>query len=71
MLENDEEDQLQRWCEKEEVLHRAKEDRNIIHNIKTRKANWICHIFLKNWFLKYATERMIEGRIEGKTRKKT
>jgi len=34
MLENDGEVQLQRSCEKEEVLHRAKEDRNIIHNIK-------------------------------------
>jgi len=57
--------------ENEEVLHRAKEDRNTIYNIKTRKAIWICHILRRNWFLKYATERTIEGRIEGKMRKKT
>jgi hypothetical protein len=50
---------------------RAKEDRNTIHNIKTKKANWICHILRRKWLLKRATERMIEGRIEEKTRQKT
>jgi hypothetical protein len=29
----------------EEVLHRAKEERNILHAIKRRKANWMGHIF--------------------------
>jgi len=28
----------------EEALLRVKEDRNILHKIKRRKANWICHI---------------------------
>jgi hypothetical protein len=28
----------------EEVLHRVKEERNIVHTIKRRKANWIGHI---------------------------
>jgi len=28
----------------EEVLHRVKEERNILHAIKRRKANWIGHI---------------------------
>jgi hypothetical protein len=28
----------------EEVLHRVKEDRNILHKRKQRKANWIGHI---------------------------
>jgi hypothetical protein len=26
------------------VLHRAKKERNILHTIKRRKANRICHI---------------------------
>jgi hypothetical protein len=29
----------------EEVLHRVKEERNILHTINRRKANWIGHIF--------------------------
>jgi hypothetical protein len=28
----------------EEVLHRVKEDRNILHTTKRRKSNWIGHI---------------------------
>jgi hypothetical protein len=32
----------------EEVLHRVKEERNIMHRIKIRKANWICHILCRN-----------------------
>ena len=28
----------------EEVLHRVKEERSVIHTIKRRKANWIGHI---------------------------
>jgi hypothetical protein len=27
----------------EEVLHRVKEERNILHTVKRRKANWIGH----------------------------
>jgi hypothetical protein len=37
----------------EEVLHRVKEERNILHTIKRRKANWIDHILRKNCLLKY------------------
>jgi hypothetical protein len=47
---------------KNEVLHRVKEERNIIHIIKRRKANWISHILRGNCHLK----RIIEGKIEGK-----
>jgi hypothetical protein len=36
----------------EEVLHRVKEERNILHTIKRRKANWIGHILRKNCLLK-------------------
>jgi hypothetical protein len=28
----------------EEVLHRVKEERNMLHTIRRRKANWIGHI---------------------------
>jgi hypothetical protein len=48
----------------EEVLHRVKEDRNILHTIKTRKANWIGHILRRNCFLKHVIEGKLEGRIE-------
>jgi hypothetical protein len=30
----------------EKVLHRVKEERNIIHTLKKEKANWIGHILL-------------------------
>jgi hypothetical protein len=57
----------------EEVLHRVKEERNIVHTIKRRKANWIGHILFRNCRLKHVIEGKLEGRIEmaGKTRKKT
>jgi hypothetical protein len=32
----------------EEVLLRVSEQRNIIHTIKRRKANWICHVLRKS-----------------------
>jgi hypothetical protein len=49
----------------EEVLHRVKEERNIVHTIKRRKAYWICHILRRNCLLKY----VIEGKIERKRRR--
>jgi hypothetical protein len=33
----------------EEVLHRVKEERNIVHTIKRRKANWIGHFLRRNF----------------------
>jgi hypothetical protein len=45
----------------EEVLHRVKEERNILHTIRRRKANWIGHILRKNCLLKH----VIEGNLEG------
>ena len=32
----------------EEVLQIVREDRNILHTVKRRKANWIGHILLRN-----------------------
>jgi hypothetical protein len=44
VLEKESEDQFDRSCENEEVLHTVKEDRNILHTIQRKKANWIGHI---------------------------
>ena len=46
----------------EEVLLRVKEQRNILHEIHKRKANWIRHILRGNCLLK----RIIEGKIQGR-----
>ena len=45
----------------EEVLLRVKEQRNILHEISKRKANWIGHILCRNCLL----QRVIEGKIKG------
>jgi hypothetical protein len=46
----------------EDVLLRVKEQRNILHEIRIRKANWIGHILRRNCLL----QRVIEGKIQGK-----
>jgi hypothetical protein len=48
----------------EEVLHRVKEERNILHTIKRRKANCIGHILRRNCLLKHVIEGKLEERIE-------
>jgi hypothetical protein len=47
----------------EEVLHRAKEERNILHTVKRRKGNWIGHILRRNRLLKHVIEGKIDVRI--------
>jgi hypothetical protein len=47
-----------------EVLHRVKEERNIVHTIKRRKANWIGHTLRRNCLLKHVIEGKLEGRKE-------
>ena len=49
---------------KEEVLLRVKEQRNILHEIGKRKADWIGHILRKNCLLQQVIEGKIEGMIE-------
>jgi hypothetical protein len=44
-----------------EKLHRVKEERNILHTTKRRKANWIGHIISTNCLLKRITEGKTEG----------
>jgi len=45
----------------EGVLPRDKEQRNILHEIRKRKANWVGHILRRNCL----TQRVIEGKIKG------
>jgi hypothetical protein len=48
----------------EEVLHRVKEERDIVHTVKRRKANWIGHILRTKCLLKHVIEGKLEGSIE-------
>jgi hypothetical protein len=62
-LEKDGDDELDRRVRNEEELQRVNEDRNILHTISRRKANWIGHILRRNCLLKTLL-RKIEERIE-------
>ena len=44
----------------EDVLLRVKEQRNILHEIRKRKANWTGHILRRNNLL----QRVIEGKTQ-------
>jgi hypothetical protein len=46
------------------VTLRVKEQRNILHEIRKRKANWIGHILRRNCLLQRVTEGNIKGGIE-------
>jgi hypothetical protein len=48
----------------EDVLLRVKEQRNILHEIRKRKANWICHILSRNCILQRVTEGKTQGGIK-------
>ena len=56
----------------EEVLLRVKKQRNILHEIRKRKANWIGHILRRNCLLQRVIEEKIKGGIEvtGRRRRK-
>jgi hypothetical protein len=56
----------------EDVLLRVKEQRNILHEISKRKANWIGHILHRNCLLRQVIEGKIKGGIEvtGRRRRK-
>jgi hypothetical protein len=53
----------------EEVLFRVKEQRNILHEIRKRKANLIGHILRRNCLLLRVTEGKIKGGIEVRGRR--
>jgi len=59
----------------EEVVFRVNEQRNILHEIRKRKANWIGHILHRNCLLKQVIEGKTKGELEvtrkrGRRRKK-
>jgi hypothetical protein len=47
-----------------EVLLKVKEQRNILHEISKRKANWIGQILCRNCLLQQVIEGKIKGGIE-------
>jgi hypothetical protein len=57
-------------CVRNEVLYyTVKEEWNILHTIKRRKINWICHVLLRNCLLKHVIEGKLEGRTEMRGRR--
>jgi hypothetical protein len=56
----------------EKVLLRVNEQRNILHKITKRKANWISHNLRRNCLLKQVVEETIKGvaRRRGRRRRK-
>jgi hypothetical protein len=54
----------------EAVLHGVNEERDILHTVRQRKANWIGHISHRNCHLKHFNEGKISGtRRQGRRRK--
>jgi hypothetical protein len=53
-------DQLNDRVRNEQVLHRVKGERNVLHTVKGWKSSWIGHIWRSNCFLKH----VIEGKIQ-------
>jgi hypothetical protein len=51
-------------CSQVYAIPRVKEQRNILHEIRKRKANWIGHILRINYLLQRVIERKIKGGIE-------
>ena len=63
------------YVRKGEVLLRVNEQRNILREIRKRKANWIGHILRRNCLLKQVIEGKIQGEMDvtrrrGRRRKK-
>jgi len=48
----------------EEVLLRVNKHRNILHEIRKRKADWIGHILRRNCHLKQVIEGKLKGEME-------
>ena len=69
VLEKDGEDQLHRSLRNEEILLRVNEQRNILHEIRKWKANWIGHILRRNCLLKQVIEGKIKGEMEVRRRR--
>jgi hypothetical protein len=59
VLEKDGEDQFNRRVRNEEILHRVKEERNMLPTIKRGQGNWIGYILRRNCLQKHLIEGMI------------
>ena len=64
VLEKDGKDSWTDHVRNEEVLLRVKEQRNILHELSKRKANWTGHILRRNCLLQLVIEGKIKGGIE-------
>ena len=53
----------------EDVLLRVNEQRNILHEIRKRKANWTGNILRRNCLVKQIIEGKIKGQLEVKRRR--
>ena len=53
----------------EDILLRVKEQRNILHEIRKQKANWIGHNLRRNCLLQWVIEGKIQGGIEVRGRR--
>jgi hypothetical protein len=53
----------------EDVLYRVREEWNILHTIKRRKANWTGHILRRNCLLKHVIEGKMKRKIEDTRRR--
>ena len=53
----------------EEVLLRVNEQRNILHEIRKQKDNWIGQILRRNCLLQQVIDGKIKGQIEVKRRR--
>jgi hypothetical protein len=60
VLEKDGKISLTVCVSNEAVLHRVKQERNMIHTVTRREANWIGHILRRKCILKH----IIKGKIE-------
>ena len=60
VMEKAGEDQLDWLSDNEEVLRGVKEERNITHTVKRRKAGWIGHILRRNWLLKHVSKENLK-----------
>jgi hypothetical protein len=53
----------------EDVLLRVREQRNVLNEIRKRKANWIGHILRRNCLLQRVIKEKIKGGLEVKGRR--
>jgi hypothetical protein len=56
-----------------EVVRGIEEEKNILHTVKVRKANWVGHVLCRNCLLKHVIEGKMAGggmRVTGRRRRR-